>query len=44
MHHEAVVEKIFNDILSEVKPEKLEVIAEFEERSGVKAIVRRSTD
>ncbi len=44
MHHEAVVEKVFNDLLSELKPEKLEVIAEFEERSGVRAIVRRSTD
>ncbi len=42
MHHEAVVGKIFNDLLEALEPEKLEVIAEFEERSGVKAIVRRS--
>ena len=42
MHHEAVVRKIFNDIMEAVQPEKLEVIAEFEERSGVKAVVRHA--
>ncbi|HIP58411.1 MAG TPA: preQ(1) synthase [Archaeoglobus profundus] len=42
MHHEAVVRKIFNDLLDTVKPYKLEIIGDFEERSGVKAIVKCS--
>ncbi len=42
MHHEAVVEKIFNDISKAVNPKNLEVLAEFERRSGVKAIVKMS--
>ncbi len=41
MHHEAVVCKVFNDLVETLKPEWLEVTAEFEERSGVKAVVRR---
>jgi 7-cyano-7-deazaguanine reductase len=40
LHHEAVVCKITNDLFEALKPEWLEVIAEFEERSGVKAVVR----
>ena len=40
MHHEAVVAKIYADIKRAVEPEMLEVEAEFEERSGVKAIIR----
>ncbi len=43
MHHEAVVEKIFNDLIEVLNPEWLEVVAEFEERSGVRAVVRRTT-
>ncbi len=43
MHHEAVVDRIFSDLLKSLKPKWLEVFAEFEERSGVKAKVRRST-
>ena len=42
MHHEAVVRKIFNDLLDAVEPYQLEVIGDFEERSGVKAIVKCS--
>jgi 7-cyano-7-deazaguanine reductase len=42
MHHEAVVRKIFNDIVEAVQPEELEIVAEFEERSGVRAVVRCS--
>jgi len=41
LHHEAVVCKIFNDLYEVLKPEKLEVVAEFEERSGVRAVVRK---
>ena len=41
MHHEAVVCKVFNDIYQALKPEWLEVVAEFEERSGVKAVIRK---
>ncbi|WP_457549898.1 preQ(1) synthase [Archaeoglobus sp.] len=41
MHHEAVVCKIFSDIYQALKPEWLEVVAEFEERSGVKAVIRK---
>ncbi len=41
MHHEAVVERIFDDIMRAVKPKSLEVVAEFEERSGVVARIRR---
>jgi len=43
LHHEAVVRKIFNDIHSSIQPKSLEITAEFEERSGVKAIVRLSS-
>ena len=43
LHHEGVVSRIFNDISKLVKPKNLEVEAEFEERSGVKATVRMST-
>ncbi len=42
MHHEAVVEKIYADVMKFLDPEFLEVIAEFEERSGVKAKVRKT--
>jgi len=41
MHHEAVVDRIFEDILKVVRPKMLEIVAEFEERSGVRARVRR---
>ena len=41
IHHEAVVEEIFNDLMKALDPEKLEVVAEFERRSGVKAIVKK---
>lgn len=43
IHHEAVVDRIFNDLVEVLEPEWLEVVAEFEERSGVKAKVKRST-
>ena len=43
MHHEAVVDRIFFDLMNALKPEWLEIIAEFEERSGVRAKVRKST-
>ncbi len=43
MHHEAVVDRIFNDLMEALKPEWLEVVVEFEERSGVRAKVKRST-
>ncbi len=43
MHHEAVVEKIYTDIEKILNPEWLEVVAEFEERSGVRAKVRLSS-
>jgi len=43
MHHEAVVDRIFSDLKKALNPKWLEVVAEFEERSGVKAKVRRST-
>ncbi len=41
LHHEAVLCKIFNDLLKALNPEKLEVEIEFEERSGVKARVMK---
>jgi len=40
IHHEAVVKRVFYDLLEELKPKKLEVIAEFEERSGVRTLIR----
>jgi len=40
LHHEAVVCKIYRDLSNVLNPEWLEVIAEFEERSNVKAVVR----
>ncbi len=42
MHHEAVVDRVFHDLLKALNPISLEVVAEFEERSGVRARVRRS--
>ncbi len=42
MHHEAVVSRIFSDVMKSVEPEKLEIVAEFERRSGVRAVVRIS--
>ncbi len=42
IHHEAVVETVFRDVMKAAEPKFLEVEAEFEERSGVKAIVRMS--
>ncbi len=43
MHHESVVSKVFHDIIKAIDPEELEVKAEFEERSNVKAIIRIRT-
>ena len=40
MHHEAVVMKIFGDLQRILETKDLEVEAEFEERSGVRATVR----
>ncbi len=40
MHHEAVVCKIYGDLFKALDPDWLEVVAEFEERSSVKAVVR----
>lgn len=42
IHHEGVVNTIFNDISNTLKPKWLEVEAEFEERSNVKAKIRKS--
>jgi 7-cyano-7-deazaguanine reductase len=44
IHHEDVVNMIFTKISSSLQPRWLEVEAEFEERSGVKARIRRSSD
>lgn len=41
LHHEAVVEEIFSTIKRDISPKELEVIGEFEERSGVRAKVRK---
>ncbi len=41
LHHEAVVCKVFEDLWKALNPEFLEVEAEFEERSGVRASVRK---
>jgi 7-cyano-7-deazaguanine reductase len=43
IHHEGVVDTIFNDIYKALKPKWLEVEAEFEERSGVRAKVRKTS-
>ncbi len=43
MHHESVVSKIFYDLIKALNPERLEVKAEFEERSNVKAIIKIRT-
>ncbi|MET1123668.1 MAG: nucleoside 2-deoxyribosyltransferase [Archaeoglobaceae archaeon] len=40
IHHEAVVRKIYEDLAKLIEPLELEVEAEFERRSGVKAVVR----
>jgi 7-cyano-7-deazaguanine reductase len=42
IHHEGVVNTIFNHIYNALKPRRLEVEAEFEERSGVRAKVRKT--
>lgn len=42
MHHEAIACKIYNDLLSILNSEWLEVTVEFEERSNVKAVVKIS--
>ncbi len=42
MYHEEVVEKILNDIVNELNPEFLEIEAEFQERSNVKARIKKS--
>lgn len=44
LHHEAVVCKIYGDLIEALNPELLEVVAEFEERSGVRAVVRKSLE
>jgi len=41
MHHEAVAEKILRDLKSVLNPKRIEVVCEFEERSNVKAKIRR---
>jgi|Deesub1362A_J573_1020465.scaffolds.fasta_scaffold07137_3 7-cyano-7-deazaguanine reductase len=41
IHHEAVVEEIFRDVKEEISPRELEVKGEFEERSGVKAVIKK---
>lgn len=41
LHHEAVICKIFEDLMNVLEPEELEVGIEFEERSGIKATVRK---
>jgi 7-cyano-7-deazaguanine reductase len=40
LHHEAVAKRIFNDLDRVLQPQKLEIILEFEERSGIKARVK----
>lgn len=44
IHHEGVVDKIFNDIYKALKPKWIEIKAEFEERSGVKAKIKKVLD
>jgi len=43
IHHEDVVNTIFTTIYNSLKPRWLEIEAEFEERSGVKAKIKKST-
>ncbi|RLI80492.1 hypothetical protein DRP05_00535 [Archaeoglobales archaeon] len=42
IHHEGVVNTIFNDINNALNPKWLEVEAEFEERSNVRAKIKKS--
>lgn len=44
MHHEDVVNTIFTTIYNFLQPKWLEVEAEFEERSGVRAKIKKSSD
>jgi len=43
IHHEGVVDTIFTEINNALKPKWLEVEAEFEERSNVRAKIRKSS-